>query len=81
MVKAYNKIKHRFLVYSDPKELYQALQDEGCSFSVSATPISLKEKDVEVYRKIAFGVAQCMERLAALLLALDDDGIELMKCS
>ena len=78
MIKAYNKIKHRFLVFDDPDEMLQSLTDEGVSTNYKILPLALKDEDVDLYRQIAFGISQCMERLAALTLGLDEAEIELM---
>jgi hypothetical protein len=78
MVRTQNKIKHRFLVFSDPKALFQALQEDGFNLDIETTPIELKQEQIDIYRTIGFGCSKCMERLAALLIGLDDKGIELM---
>ena len=73
MIKAYNKIKHRFLVFSDPTDMLQSLTEEGGSTHYKILPIALSNEAVDDYRMIAFGIAQCMERLATLIVSLDDD--------
>ena len=78
MIKAYNKIKHRFLVFDNPAELLQSLTEEGGSTHYNILPIALNNEAVDDYRMITFGISQCMERIVALLVGLDDDGTELM---
>ena len=44
----------------------------------SILPIALNDEDVKQYETITFGISQCMERLAALTLGLDEAEFELM---
>lgn len=69
--RAYNKIKHRFLVFSDLKELLNASQD----YEITLMPLSRSPESVEMLHTRIIGVSRYGAEIAAIALTLGNHGL------
>jgi hypothetical protein len=77
LVRTYNKIKHRFLVFEDYESLKQAIEKSKIDFKVTWTTLSIRPNEVEDIYKMVMGTSQCMFTIAGLLVILDDNSVDL----
>lgn len=74
LVSVYNRIKHRFLIFTDLKQV--RLFEENRPNILFAV-FSLK--DLETYYKHVYSISHCMKSIAILLLSLNNGGINIDK--
>ncbi|MDT8900352.1 hypothetical protein [Anaeroselena agilis] len=77
LVRAYNKIKHRFLVFEDRESLLQAMEKQDLGLEIGWYMLSRKPEDVWDLYKMTMGVSQCLFTVAGLLIILEDNGVDL----
>lgn len=76
-VKAYNKIKHRFLVFENVELLEEAMTEEDIGLDINYIPFPYRYQDVAVLYKLIMNISGCMGDIATLLILLEDNGIDL----
>lgn len=77
IVRIYNKIKHRFLVFEDRESLDKALGAQDIGLEIGWSLISRKADDVLELYKMTMGVSQCLFTVAGLLLILESNGADI----
>ncbi|CUH96431.1 hypothetical protein P22_2521 [Propionispora sp. 2/2-37] len=77
LVRAYNKIKHRFLVFEDRESLMQEMKQQEIGLEIGWYMLSRKPEDVWNLYKMTMGVSQCLFTIAGLLIILEDNGVDL----
>lgn len=77
LVRKYNKIKHRFLVFEDRARLNAAMETQNIELEIVWSMISRKPEDVlNLYNK-TMEVSRCLFTVAGLLIILEDNGLDL----
>ncbi|MDR3563255.1 MAG: hypothetical protein P4N59_17735 [Negativicutes bacterium] len=78
LVKAYNKIKHGFLVFDDISELTKAFDEEDLRMDeIQITSFPRTQEHAENMLKISAGISNCMGLIAWIILTLDKNGIDI----
>jgi hypothetical protein len=77
LVRTYNKIKHRFLVFEDRESLLQAMETQDIGLELGWYMISRKPEDVWDLYNMTMGVSQCLFTVAGLMIVLEENGVDL----